>query len=123
MSTLLVMLESRRFEVALLRALGFSHGMVFAATILEGSLLGVAGGAVGAAVAYVSLDGYAASTLGMGGQLAVSTTTPQVFFHFMVSGPIMVGAVLCAFGMGLIGGLYPALRAARMPIAAALRDI
>lgn len=123
MSTLLVMVESRRFEVALLRALGYSHGMVFAATILEGSLLGVAGGVVGAAVAYVGLDGHAASTLGMGGQLAVSTNTPQVFFHFLVTGSIMVGAVLWACGMGLIGGLYPALRAARMPIAAALRDI
>lgn len=123
MSTLLVMVDSRRFEVALLRALGYSHGMVFAATLLEGSLLGVAGGVAGAAVAYVGLDGYAASTLGMGGELAVSTTTPQVFFHFLVSGSIMVGAVLWAFGMGLIGGLYPALRAARMPIAAALRDI
>jgi putative ABC transport system permease protein len=123
MSTLLVMVESRRFEVALLRALGYSHGMVFAATLLEGSLLGVVGGVVGAAVAYIGLDGYAASTLGMGGQLAVSTTTPQVFFHFLVSGSIMVGAVLWAFGMGLIGGLYPALRAAHMPIAAALRDI
>ncbi len=123
MSTLLVMVESRRFEVALLRALGYSHRMVFAATLLEGTLLGVAGGVVGAAVTYVGLDGYAASTLGMGGELAVSTDTPQVFFHFLVSGSIMVGAVLWAFGMGLIGGLYPALRAARMPIAAALRDI
>jgi len=123
MSTLLVMVESRRFEVALLRALGYPHGIVFAATLLEGSLLGVAGGVVGAAVAYVGLDGYAASTLGMGGELAVSTTTPQVSFHFLVSGSIIVGAILWAFGMGLVGGLYPALRAARMPIAAALRDI
>ncbi len=123
MSTLLVMVESRRFEVALLRALGYPHGIVFAATLLEGSLLGVAGGVVGAAVAYVGLDGHMASTLGMGGELAVSTDTPQVFFHFLVSGSIMVGAVLWTFGMGLIGGLYPALRAARMPIAAALRDI
>jgi putative ABC transport system permease protein len=123
MSTLLVMVESRRFEVALLRALGYPHWMVFAATLLEGSLLGVAGGVIGATVAYVGLDGYTASTLGMGGQLAVSTTTPQVFFHFLVSGSIMVSAVLWGLGMGLIGGLYPALRAARMPIAAALRDI
>jgi putative ABC transport system permease protein len=123
MSTLLVMVESRRFEVALLRALGYPHGIVFTATLLEGSLLGVAGGVVGAAVAYVGLDGYAASTLGMGGELAVSTDTPQVIFHFLVSGSIMVVAVLWAFGMGLIGGVYPALRAARMPIAAALRDI
>jgi len=123
MSMLLMMMESRRFEVALLRALGFSHGVVFAATIIEASLLGVAGGVVGAAVAYVGLDGHAASTLGMGGQLAVSSTTPQVFFHFLVSGSIMAGAVLGSLGMGFIGGLYPALRAARMPIAAALADI
>lgn len=77
----------------------------------------------GAAVAYVSLNGYAASTLGMGAQMAVSSTTPQVFFHFLVSGSIMAEAVLWAIGMGVVGGLYPALRAARMPIAAALRDL
>ncbi len=40
-----------------------------------------------------------------------------------ISGPIMLEAVLWAIGMGVIGGLYPALRAARMPIAGALRDI
>lgn len=123
MSTLLVMVESRRFEVAMLRALGYPHGIVFTATLLEGLLLGAAGGIAGAAVAYVSLNGYAASTLGVGAQMAVSSTTPQVFFHFLVSGAIMAEAVLWAIGMGVVGGLYPALRAARMPIAAALRDL
>lgn len=77
----------------------------------------------GAAAAYVSLNGYAASTLGIGAQMAVSSTTPQVFFHFLVSSSIMAEAVLWAIGMGVVGGLYPALRAARMPIAAALRDL
>lgn len=123
MSTLLIMVESRRFEVAMLRALGYPHGIVFAATLLEGSLLGAAGGVAGAAVVYVALNGFAASTLGIGGQLAVSTTTPQVFFHFLVSGAAMLEAVLWAIGMGLLGGLYPALRAARMPIAESLRDL
>jgi putative ABC transport system permease protein len=123
MSTLLVMVESRRFEVAILRALGYPHGIVFAATLLEGSLLGAAGGMAGAAIVYVTLNGFAASTLGIGGQLAISTTTPQVFFHFLVSGATMLEAVLWAIGMGLLGGLYPALRAARMPIAASLRDL
>jgi putative ABC transport system permease protein len=122
MSTLLVMLESRRFEVAMLRALGYPHGIVFCATLLEGLLLGAIGGIAGAAAAYLTLNGYAASTLGIGAQMAVSTSTPQVFFHFLVSGWIMVEAVLWAIGMGMIGSLYPAVRAARMPIAAALRD-
>ncbi|HJS92152.1 MAG TPA: ABC transporter permease [Steroidobacteraceae bacterium] len=123
MSTLLVMVESRRFEVAMLRALGYPHGIVFTATLLEGLLLGAVGGMAGAAVARVSLNGYAASTLGIGSQMAVTSSTPQVFFHFLVSGPIMVEAVLWAVGMGVFGALYPALRAARMPIAAALRDL
>lgn len=123
MSTLLIMVESRRFEVAMLRALGYPHGIVFAATLLEGSLLGAIGGMAGAVVVYVTLNGYAASTLGIGGQLSVSTTTPQVFFHLLVTGSIMIEAILWAIGMGLLGGVYPAVRAARMPIAAALRDI
>ncbi|WP_297900118.1 ABC transporter permease [Metallibacterium sp.] len=123
MSTLLVMVEARRLEVATLRALGYPHGIVFAATLLEGSLLGSLGGIVGAAVVYLSLNGYAASTLGIGAQTVVTTTTPQVFFHFLVSGSTMLKAVLWSIAMGMAGGLYPAVRAARMPIAAALRDI
>ncbi len=123
MSTLLVMVEARRFEVAMLRALGYPHGIVFTATLLEGVLLGCVGGIVGTAIVYASLNGYAASTLGMGARMAVSNTTPQVFFHFLVSGSTMVEAILWSIAMGVAGGFYPALRAARMPIAAALRDI
>jgi putative ABC transport system permease protein len=123
MSTLLAMLESRRFQVAMLRALGYPHGIVFGATLLEGSLLGSAGGVLGAAMVYVSLNGYAASTLGVGAHMELTSTTPQVFFHFTVTPSIMMQAVVLAICMGLIGGLYPALRAARMPVAAALRDI
>src|SRR6185437_9343781 len=89
MSTLLVMVESRRFELAMLRALGYPRGIVFAATLLEASLLGVVSGVAGAVTAYLGLNGYAASTLGIGGQLAVGSSTPQVFFHFLVNGPIM----------------------------------
>jgi len=123
MSTLLAMLESRRFQVAMLRALGYPHGIVFGATLLEGSLLGSAGGLLGAIIVYVSLNGYAASTLGVGAHVQLTSTTPQVFFHFTVTASIMMQAVAMAIGMGLIGGLYPALRAARMSVAAALRDI
>lgn len=123
-STLLIMMETRLFEVAMLRALGYPHGIVFTATLLEGVLLGAVGGIVGTAIDYVSLNGYAARTLGIGAQMAVSsTTTPQVFFHFLVSGSTILKAILWSIAMGLVGGLYPALRAARMPIAAALRDI
>ncbi len=123
MSTLLVMVETRRFEVAMLRALGYPNGIAFTATLLEGVLLGSVGGIVGSAIVYLSLNGYAASTLGIGAQIAVSSTTPQIFFHFLVSGSTMFKALLWSITMGLAGGLYPALRAARMPIAAALRDI
>ncbi len=122
MSTLLVMVETRRFEVAMLRALGYSQSIVFAATLLEGVLLGGVGGIVGTAIVYVSLNGHAASTLGIGAKIAVSSTTPQVFFHFLVSDLIVLEAILWSIAMGLAGGLYPALRSARMPIAAALRD-
>jgi putative ABC transport system permease protein len=122
MSTLLIMVESRRFEMAMLRALGYPHGIVFSATLLEGMLLGAAGGIVGTAIVYSSLNGYAASTLGIGAQMSVSSTTPQVFFHLIVSGATILESILWSIAMGWVGGLYPALRAARMPIAAALRD-
>jgi putative ABC transport system permease protein len=123
MSTLLVMLEERRFQIAMLRAFGYPHGIVFSAVLLEGSILGCIGGMLGVVVVHFSLNGYAASTLGLGPHMDISNSTPQVFFHFLVTPPIMAQAVLCAILMGLLGGLYPALRASRMPIASALRDV
>lgn len=80
----------------------------------KASLLRLApiGGAVGALARYVVFDGFAASTLG--------ASFTQVVFKFELTPALVAEGVALALGVGFIGGLFPAVRAARMPIVAAL---
>ena len=73
------------------------------------------GGVVGAAAAYFAFDGFKASTINW-------QTFSQVAFAFAVTPSLLAGAILWAVTIGLIGGLFPAIRAARLPIATALRE-
>jgi putative ABC transport system permease protein len=82
---------------------------------VESVALSVIGGAIGAGVAYLAFDGYQASTINW-------QTFSQVTFAFAVTPALLVTAIVWAAVLGLIGGLFPAIRAARLPIAAALRD-
>lgn len=104
---------SRSGELAVLRALGFSRFPVLAAILSEAVLLALAGGVIGVAVAAVAFDGLETSTL-MGGWL--------VSFHLTITPSAILMALILALGMGFIGGLFPAVRAARLPVARALRD-
>jgi len=80
--------------------------------LTESLLLATMGGAIGAVLTYAIFDGLSASTLG--------GNFTQVVFNFRLS-PALVGqGVLLALIVGLVGGLFPALRAARMPIVAGL---
>ncbi|MEA3189063.1 MAG: putative transport system permease protein, partial [Chthoniobacter sp.] len=77
--------------------------------------LALVGGALGAAGAYLVFDGYTAATINF-------QTFSQVTFAFAVTPPLLVRAILWAIGLGLAGGIFPAIRAARLPIAAGLRQ-
>jgi putative ABC transport system permease protein len=104
---------NRKGEIATLRALGFSRGAILTAILSESIALALLGGALGVLIAYLIFDGYEAST-DLGGTLAE--------FRFHVS-PLAVGAgLLLTLVMGIIGGLFPAIRAAMLPLAKALRD-
>jgi putative ABC transport system permease protein len=78
-------------------------------------LLAVLGGAVGAGLTWLIFDGFTASTVG--------ANSSQVVFAFDVSQELLVSGLKWALAIGLIGGLLPALRAARMPIIAGLREL
>jgi putative ABC transport system permease protein len=79
-------------------------------------LLALLGGAIGGAVAYVGFNGFRTSTINW-------QTFSQVAFAFTVTPGLIVGGIVYALVMGLLGGLLPALRAARLPIVAALREL
>jgi putative ABC transport system permease protein len=104
---------NRRGEIATLRALGFSRVAILTAILSESVALALLGGSLGVLIAYLLFNGYEASTE-LGGTLTE--------FKFSVA-PAAVGTgLLLTLTMGFIGGLFPAIRAARLPLAKALRD-
>jgi putative ABC transport system permease protein len=116
LNTMYSAISARTREIATLRALGFGTSPVIVSVMLESLAIALAGGAFGAAVAYFAFNGFKTSTINW-------QTFSQIAFAFRVTPPLLIGGVLWAVTIGLIGGLFPAIRAARLPIAAALREL
>jgi len=106
---------ARSLEIATLRALGFGRFAVLASVLIEAMLLGLLGGVLGGAVAWLMFNGYQASTLNF-------MSFSQVAFEFAVTPALLVTGIVYALVLGFLAGLPPAFRAARLPIAAALRQ-
>ena len=107
-NSLYAIVDSRRRELGTLRAIGFGSGAVVASILCESLLFALPGALLGGALAWVFFSGLSASPFGYNFQLAV---TPSLG---------LIG-IAWALAMGLAGGLLPALRAARLPVATALR--
>jgi putative ABC transport system permease protein len=116
LNTMYTAVASRTREIATLRALGFRAGPVVLSVLAESLVLAVAGGLVGALVAYVVFNGYQTSTMNW-------QSFSQVAFAFAVTPRLLVQGIVWAVLMGLVGGLLPAIRAARLPVATALREL
>lgn len=116
LNTMYAAVAARTREIATLRALGFRGGPVVISVMAESLLLALLGGAVGAAIAYFGFNGFQTSTMNW-------ATFSQLSFSFTVTPQLLVMGLVCAIAMGLIGGLFPALRAARLPVATALREL
>jgi putative ABC transport system permease protein len=114
LNTMYSSVASRGTEIATLRAIGFGRVPTFAGTLAEALTLAVIGGVVGIAAATLLFHGYSASTL--------SSNFTQVVFTFKVTPALCVSALVLALVVGLIGGVFPALRAARQPIVGMLGD-
>ena len=106
--------SSRAIEIATLRAVGFGQTPVLVSVLFESMLLGVAGGLLGGLVAWFAFDGFQTSTLNW-------ASFSQVAFQFAVTPQLLAQGVVLALVLGALGGSFPAIRAARLPIAAALR--
>lgn len=115
LNTMYTAVSSRATEIATLRALGFEGLPVVISVLAEALLLALLGSALGAAIAYFVFNGYTVSTLNF-------QTFSQVAFAFRVTPELLVQGIVWACGIGCIGGLFPALKAARMPVAEALRE-
>ena len=108
--------SARGTEIATLRALGFSPFAVLVSTIIESTLLALIGGLLGGALAYAVFNGFRVSTFN-------GNSFSQVVFDFAVTGDLLVQGIVAALIIGLIGGFLPAVRAARLPVAQALREL
>ena len=116
LNTMYTAVASRMREIATLRALGFNTGPVVISVLAESLALALIGGAAGAAIAYLAFNGYQAATMNW-------SSFSQVAFSFAVTPRLLVQGIVYALLMGLVGGLFPAIRAARLPVATALREL
>ncbi|MBV6849867.1 ABC transporter permease [Xanthomonas euvesicatoria] len=115
LNTMYAAVATRAREIATMRAIGFRGTPVIMALMLETMLLALLGGLLGGAIAWAVFNGYTVSTLG--------SNFSQVVFQFKVSPELLWSGLKWALGIGLVGGLFPALRAARLPITTALREV
>jgi putative ABC transport system permease protein len=114
--TMYTAVATRMREIATLRALGFNTVSVVISVLAESLGLAAIGGAIGGLVAWAVFNGYQTSTINF-------QTFSQVAFAFAVTPSLLAQGLAYALVMGLIGGLLPAIRAARLPISSALREL
>ena len=115
LNTMYSSVSTRAKEIATLRALGFGPTAIAFGTLAESAVLGLFGGIVGGALAYFGMNARTASTL--------DQSFSQVIFNFAVTPDLLSQGLIAALVVGLIGGLFPAVRAARVPVATALRGL
>ncbi len=115
-NTMYTAVASRTREIATLRALGFGNFPVVFSVLTEAIVLAVIGGVLGGVVAWVAFDGYQTSTMNF-------QSFSQVAFAFAVTPALLAQALVFAVVMGTFGGLFPAWRAARLPVVTALREL
>lgn len=115
-NTMYSAVANRTREIATLRALGFGSGPVVVSVLAEATILSIIGGLVGGALAWAAFDGYQTATMNW-------QSFSQVAFAFAVTPSLLFRALLYALVMGLLGGLAPAIRAARLPVVTALRQL
>jgi putative ABC transport system permease protein len=115
-NTMYSAVSSRTREIATLRALGFGRSPVVISVLIEALLLSLVGGLIGGGLAWLAFDGYQTATMNW-------QSFSQVAFAFAVTPALLARGLVYAMAMGLLGGLLPAIRAARMPVVTALREL
>lgn len=116
LNTMFAAVATRAREIATLRAIGFRGLPVVVAVMLETMLLALIGGAFGGCIAWLLFNGFEASTMAAG-------SVGKLSFSMRVSPALLWEGVKWALAIGFVGGLFPAVRAASLPVTTALREL
>jgi putative ABC transport system permease protein len=116
LNTMYSAVSTRMTEIATLRAIGFGSTSIVISVLAEALLLAAAGGILGAVAAWAFFNGRTVST-------TQGSAYAQLIFDITVTFQLALVGIATAIAIGFIGGLFPALRAARLPIATALRAV
>lgn len=114
LNTMFASVDARTKEIATLRAIGFGGTPAFIATMIESLILAAIGGVLGAIATYLLFNGLTAATLG--------GSFTQVVFALKFSWSLVLQGLILALIIGLVGGVFPAWRAARVPLLAAFKE-
>jgi putative ABC transport system permease protein len=115
LNTMYAMVSERSREIGTMRAIGFSQFSIVLSFVFEALLIAFIGGVIGC-VSVLKLNGYTTSTMNM-------QTFSHVAFAFQITPILLAVGILFALLMGVVGGVPPAIRAARRPVALALREL
>ena len=115
LNTMYSAVSGRTREIATLRAIGFSAMPIVVSVMIEALILSLLGGTTGAIVAWALFNGHGVNALG--GNFS------QLVFRLTVTSALMFQGIVWALTIGLIGGLFPAIRAGRLPVTEALRAL
>jgi putative ABC transport system permease protein len=115
LNTMYSAVAERGREIATMRALGFGTWNVLLSFLFEALLISFAGGLLGCLVV-LPLNGFTTSTMNF-------QTFSNLAFAFKITLNLLLVGVLFAMVMGILGGMLPAVRAARRPVAQALREL
>jgi len=121
MNTMYASVGARTREIGTLRVLGYRRRVILASFLIEGAILAAIGGAIGCVASY-SLQ---ALSVYLGWQFGTVSfnTFSEVVFQFRITAALVIQGMLFAIGVGLLGSLLPAVRAARLPVIAALKAV
>jgi putative ABC transport system permease protein len=115
LNTMYSAVSERSREIATMRAIGFAGSSIAISFVFEALIIAFIGGLLGC-LFVLPLNGYTTGTMNM-------QTFSHMAFAFKVTPPLLVAGIIFALLMGIVGGLPPAIRAARRPIALALREL
>jgi ABC-type antimicrobial peptide transport system permease subunit len=119
MNTMYAQVSARTREIGTLRAIGFSRRSILASFVIEALMLCFFGGILGVGFTFLAFKLFLTAPTGT----MNFRTFSEVLFNFRMTPPLIAGGLVFALAMGVIGGFFPAARAARLKITTALREV